>query len=103
MTCAQIRRREHDVGPLLGWQGAEPPSERDGLAFSQLGERNINVPELEIDHRLAGFERGVARDPGTARNAAQRIDRARDALWRQVRCKTRRDPALSTWRRDATA
>jgi len=62
MSRAQIRRSEDDVRPLPERQRGKPASKSDRLSLSQFGERDIDIANVDVNHRFAGFERGIARD-----------------------------------------
>src|SRR3954469_7723126 len=62
MPRTQIWRRQHDVGPPLGGERAEPAAEGECLALAQLGKRDIDIPDVDVDHRLPRLERCFACD-----------------------------------------
>ena len=49
------------VGTLFRWQRAEPATKSSCLPLSELRQRDIDVTNVDVDHRLAGLERGIAR------------------------------------------
>src|SRR5712675_2161886 len=62
MTRAQIRRSEDDVRPILSRDGAEPVSEGYRLALAEVGQRHIDVADVQVDFLFAGLVRRLARD-----------------------------------------
>jgi hypothetical protein len=59
---AQVRRGENDGGSILRWQRSEPVSERNRLAFPQLGERDVDVADAQVYDCLTSLQRRTARD-----------------------------------------
>jgi len=62
MSRAQIRRGEDDIRPILSREGAEPVSECYRLTLAEVGQRHIDVADVQVDSLFAGFMRRLARD-----------------------------------------
>ena len=58
----EVGRSKHDVRSLVIGKGAEPASEGGGLPLSELGEGNVDIADVDVDHAFTGFDRGVAGD-----------------------------------------
>ena len=46
---AQVRRRDHDVGPLVGGQLREPPAQRAGLLLAARAQGHVDVAVREVE------------------------------------------------------
>ena len=83
---SKIRRSKDDVGSILCWKESEPVSERDRLTLPQVGERDIDVADVERYHGVAGLERGIARDIPGRFSVANDVEQVRpDLVWLHAR------------------
>lgn len=82
MTRAQIRRCKDNFRALLRRQCAEPATERYGLALAQLGERDIDIADADVDYRLSCFKGSIARDVARGFAVANQVEQIRpDLIW----------------------
>lgn len=79
---ANVGRSENNVRAFLRRQIAEPFADRNRLALPQRRQRDIYVPDVEIDPRLAGFNGGIARDIAGGLAVADDVDEIRPDLGR---------------------
>ena len=86
MAGAEVGGGENDVGPIFRRKCAEPVSERNRLTLPQLGERDIDVADVEVDHWLAGLVRRIARDIPGGFAVADGVEQVRpDLVWLHAR------------------
>ena len=57
-----VGRGEDDLGPLVARQSGKPAAGRLGLAKAELGERHVDVADVDVDLVRAGLVGGVAGD-----------------------------------------
>jgi hypothetical protein len=80
MPRPQVRRSENDIGSILRRKPSEPVSKRSRLALPQFGQRYIDVADVEVDHRMAGLERCIARDIPRGLAVTDDVDQVRPDL-----------------------
>ena len=51
-----------DVRAIIRRQRAEPSTDGSRLALTELRQRHVDVANVDVDHRLAGFDGGFACD-----------------------------------------
>src|SRR5215210_5431126 len=80
MASAKIRRSENYVRAGITRAGTEPASERDGLLLTELRERYVDIPDIDVDHVMARLQRRVARDIACGFTVADNVEQIRPDL-----------------------
>jgi len=62
VSRAQIGRSENDIRPIFPGERSEPSSHRGRLALTELRKRDIDIADVDVDHWLTCFYRGIPRD-----------------------------------------
>jgi len=96
---SEVRRSKHDGGPRVSRQRPEPAAERHRLALTKLGERDIDIADVDIDLVLACLHSGVASDVARGFTVSHEVEQiGPDLIWlharKQVKERTRSEVAF---------